>query len=122
VTGIGDPRRPMDIKSDVVVTAPLPNTGVSPHSHLEVDIARKLVAGQLTLCRDRRADRSRGFGKHRKERVAFGSDGHATGRCNGGPHDPIVLLEQQRVIIPDLLQQPCGTFDIGKQEGHRSNR
>jgi len=70
-------------------------------------------------CRSHAGARRREYGE---ERIALGVDLLAVMRGEGGPDQPVVIGEDLRVRITEVLKYRCGTLDVSKEEGERLRR
>ena len=122
VAGRGDPGRPVHVQADIVVPAQHPLPGVQAHPHPHRPPRRPVVGGQAPLGGHRGPDRPDRAGERHEEGVPLGADLHAAASLDGVAHDRGMLVADRRIPIPQLLQQPSGALDVGKQEGDRPGR
>ena len=122
VTGRADPRGAMHLDPHVGPCADPPLARVQPHAHADP----RVVGPRMPLERELRLDRGtegRGCGREDgEERVALRADDQAVVRLDRRPHDVVMLLEQRRVRVAEVLDEPRAPLDVGEQERDGSRR
>ncbi len=117
VAGRGDAGRPVDVQSDVVVTAEDPFAGVQAHPHLDRCFLVPAVTGELLLGPGGRLDRIGCVGEGHEERVAFGRDLGPPELGEYAPQDRGVLAADGCIAsLPQPSQEIGGALDVGEQE------
>ena len=120
---VADPRRLVDREPDVAVAADGGLTCVEADPHLDRPVFRPRGGGQGALRGRRGRDRRPGAPEDEEERVALAVDLDPAVLGEGLPEQLVVLREQRSVTLaPELFQQPCRAFDVGKEKGDRPRR
>src|SRR5215208_7506071 len=96
-----DPRRAMDIHSDIVVGAEPAFAGVDPDPNTQLRPRRPRVVGKSTLDVSRCRDRAESAREDTEERVSLGTDDRAAVGVDRVPDDLRVPLEDRRVLIAE---------------------
>ena len=113
---VGDPGRLVDRVADVAVLAQGGLAGVEADSH-------PARADQGPLRGDGGCDRRPRARKGNEEGVPVAVDLDPAVLGEGLPEQLVVLREQRSVTLaPELFQQPCRAFDVGKEKGDRPRR
>ena len=119
---IGDPRGPVHVDADVVVPAADPLPRVEAHPDPQRGARGPVVGGQAPLGGHRGLHALHRASEGREERVSLRADLDPAPLVDGPAKDGGVIVEDLRVQIADLLEQPGGALDVGEQEGDRPGR
>ena len=114
MAGGADPCRPVHAESDVALLADGRLAGVEAHAYAYLHTVRPLVLGECALRDDGGCESRLGAGKGEEERVSLVIDLASLAPLDGVSEDALVLLEHVAVALPELLEQPCGTLDVGE--------
>ncbi len=110
-----DPRRPMDVDTDVDAAGQLGVSGMDADADLDLGPSRPRFRRDRPLDLDRGRDGIAGSPEDAEERVSLCTDlGAAAGA--GDPDELVVSREQRAVVGTELLDQACRAFDVGEQE------
>ena len=101
----GDPRGPVHVDADIVVSAPHPLPGVKSHPDPHAGARGPVVGGQAPLDGHRGPDRPRRVGEHKEEGVPLRADLHPVSLRGGSANDRGVLVLDEHVSITELLEQ-----------------
>jgi hypothetical protein len=124
MTGGPDPRRPMDVRADVLAVRVEPAVaGVDSHSDAHRRIVRPGLGGECHLGGSRRGDGLRRPAEDGEEGVAFRLLFVAVGLRDRCP-DQLPMAGQDRgpAIVAQVLGEPRGSFDVREQERHGPDR
>ena len=117
-----DPSRAMHVHADVVVASQLAVAGVEPHADLDRHAVRPPGGCERALCVDGRAHRVGGRGEDGKEGVALGRHLLPVMSTARAPQDRVVRAKCLAEAGAELLDEAGRAFNIGEQEGDRSDR
>ena len=119
----GDPRRTVNVDPDIVVAAGDALAGVKAHPDARRLATRPGRGREGALRRNRGGDSRRRVAEDDEERVALGRSLDPAGRCECGPEEALMLLEQSTVGgRPERLDEACRTLDVAEQECERAGR
>jgi len=96
--------------------------GMNAHPDPDGRVGRPLMAGQRPLDLQRAQDRLLRARERHEERVTLGVNFVTGLPGNGRPDQAPVIGQNLDVLLPQRLDQPGRTFDIGEQEGNRAAR
>jgi hypothetical protein len=112
----------MYVDAHVLASGKLRLAGVHPHADAHPHVIHPGVGRELALGLHGRADGIQGARKGYEERVALRTDHAAIVRRARLANNPLLIGEQGRVFIAELLQQAGGAFNIGEKKRYRSGR
>ena len=122
VSGRGDARSAVDAEADVPFAADGRLAGVDAHPHPQLLAAGPVMGGKLALPVEGSSDGILGAPEGREERVALRVDLRAVVVGESRPDDPLMVGEDGRVFLAQLLQQPSRPLDVGEEEGDGAGR
>ena len=112
-----DSGRPMDAETHVSL---IPDHGlarVQTHTHPHLAALGPPVLRERTLRHDCGSQRRIGTPKGEEEGVSLGVDLPAAALLRCCADDPLVLGENLAVALPEVLEQPRRSLDVGEEEG-----
>ena len=81
-----------------------------------------MLRGQRPLRLDRRAEPRGGAAERGEQRVALRPDRDSAGPLDCPAKEAVMLAQERRIGVAELLEQPCRAFDVGEQEGDGPGR
>ena len=117
-----DPGGSMDVQADVGAVAHDPLARVQSHSHSHGSTAGPLPGGQRALRRHAGRKCRRGAREGCEQRIPFGAECRATSLVHRFAEQAVMLAQEVRVPIAELLEQPRRALNVREQEGHGPDR
>jgi hypothetical protein len=122
VTGLADPRRPVDVDPDIAVLVQRRRSRVDAHPHPHVGVVRPVVLAERSLGRDCCADGVRDLLEHGKELVAVRVDLDAALGLGRRPDQAPDIGERASVGLAQPLDQPGGSLDVAEEKRDGAGR
>ncbi len=117
--GIPDPGGAVDIHADIAGRGDQRLTGMQAHPHTYRFFLRPLLCGKGALRLCGALDRIHRPGKGDEKCIALRIDFLAIPLLDGAPHDLVMDYQHGRILVPQIVQQVGGPFDIREQESNR---
>ena len=118
--GGADPRRAMDVDSDVALLTDDGLAGVDAHADAELGPVRPVMARERLLGRDGGRDGVLRSAEAVEERVSLRVDLLAPTRAESLADDAAVIRERVGVPVAELLEQLGRAGDVGEDERDRA--
>jgi hypothetical protein len=117
MAGRTDARRAMDADADIALTQGGGLSRVDAHANAELSPGGPILLREATLSVYSSGDGVFRAPERYEERVALRVDLVAAVLCEARSEDTPVSRQRRNVLLSPVLQQPRGTFDVGKQKG-----
>ena len=117
VRGIGDPRSPVDVDADVVVSCEDRLSEMDADPHAEIVAGWPWMRRQPSLDVGGGDDRVDGRVEDREERITFGGDLDAAVGTERGTDQSLMVDEHGREPIAEVGQEASAALDVAEHEG-----
>jgi hypothetical protein len=107
----------MDADADIALAQGGGLSRVDAHANAELSPGGPILLREAPLSVHSSGDGVFRAPERYEERVALRVDLVAPVLCEDSSEDLLVFRERRDVLLSPVLQQPRGTFDVGKQEG-----
>src|SRR5207244_5749761 len=122
VSGAGGACRPMDVQAQVLVADERRLAGVQTNPYPDLPVLRPGMLGQHLLHGgSARAGIERAL-EHDEEGVALGPELMAAVGRQGLALDRVMREQNVRILLAELLDQPCRPLDVAEKERDRAGR